>query len=613
MKLKILIPFIWLLAVWTLVSSQSSSGQTIDLSPAQWPEGEFEKYTLMNQRKDRPNKMAVGKNGMVAGMIHALAVRSGMEALKQGGSAADAVLTKALADIVLAAGSTVSLAGETVMTFYDKKTDRIYSLIATYNTVLKEDDPMSIPPQGTPSGRAVLTPGVMAGIQAAHDRFGKLPFKSIFEPAIYFAEKGVILDKSLVRYMNYRKDVITRYSEGKDIFLDDEGQLYSEGERFYQPAIAETLKKFSCLGANHFYRGEWAKKFVKIVQREGGKMTIEDMEEYQAIWAAPLCSTFRDYEIYGPGLPSYGGVNTVEAMNLLELADLAGKGYYTSKPEALYWLIQISQVADQLSPPLLGSFTPEALIKKYLPEQALDPSIRTTKEWAKTLWEKMNHKDWLNFTKEAGLAREKDEYVFDSISEGFGRKKVDKHTSGIVAVDKEGNWAVLIHSINSSIWGDTGLFVDGVSIPDSGAFQQALIKAVGPGKKVPEWDNPIIVMKDGKPYLGCTSIGAAYHETNIQCMVNVLEYKTDPYTATLLPPLRKKWPYSGSLKHPMGKGEFSKKMLERMQEMGLDLEIVESPSQASFKGAWVGVTFDLKTGRLYGGISLQGNGVALGF
>jgi hypothetical protein len=74
------------------------------------------------------------------------------------------------------------------MVYYDAASKKVYSLNAGYNTVLEEKDPLTIPGGGKPSGRTALVPGFFAGVQAAHDRFGKLPFASLFDPAIYLVE-----------------------------------------------------------------------------------------------------------------------------------------------------------------------------------------------------------------------------------------------------------------------------------------------------------------------------------------------------------------------------------------------------------------------------------------
>src|SRR5262245_27976077 len=90
--------------------------------------------------------------------------------VQQGGSAADAALAAALAQIALRAGRDISYAGILTMVYYDAANRKLYSLNAAYNTAREERDPLSIPKEGEPGGRTVLVPGFFAGVQAAHKR-----------------------------------------------------------------------------------------------------------------------------------------------------------------------------------------------------------------------------------------------------------------------------------------------------------------------------------------------------------------------------------------------------------------------------------------------------------
>ena len=106
------------------------------------------------------------------------------EALQRGGTAADAALATALAQIVLKGGATISYAGILTVVYYDAASKKVYSLNAGYNTLLEEKYPTSVP-RDKPSGRTALVPGFFAGVQAAHGRFGKLPFASLLEPGTF--------------------------------------------------------------------------------------------------------------------------------------------------------------------------------------------------------------------------------------------------------------------------------------------------------------------------------------------------------------------------------------------------------------------------------------------
>ena len=111
---------------------------------------------------------------MIAGTSEPFAVHAGFEIMRHGGNAADAALTTALAQVALTAGSAISYAGILNAVYYDAASGKVYTLNASYNTVQNEEDPLSIPGWGEHSGRTALVPGFMAGVQALHDRFGRL-------------------------------------------------------------------------------------------------------------------------------------------------------------------------------------------------------------------------------------------------------------------------------------------------------------------------------------------------------------------------------------------------------------------------------------------------------
>src|SRR5262245_47861040 len=272
--------------------------------------------------------------------------------------------------IALTAGSLSGYASILTMVYYDAASKKVYSLNAGYNTVLEEKEPLTIPGIGTPSGRSVLVPGFFAGVQAAHDRFGKLPFASIFGEAIFLADKGFNLDGSLGWRIDSQKSVLTRLPETKRVFTRENGELYKAGDLFKQPQLAETLRKVASQGTDYIYQGEWAKKFVAAVQSEGGRMTLADLKAYRPIWSEPQQTTYHGYQVYTLGLPSLGGVNTIEALNLLELADLKRQGHYTTSSESLYEFIQICRLGH-----FLPYFTPE-FAKMYLPGLDLAPESR---------------------------------------------------------------------------------------------------------------------------------------------------------------------------------------------------------------------------------------------
>src|SRR5260370_40580005 len=95
--------------------------------------------------------------------------------------------------------------------------------------------------------------------------------------------------------------------------------------------------------------------------------------------------------------------------------------------------------------------------------------------------------------------------------------------------------SIVNHTINSMLWGKTGLFVDGVSIPDSAAFQGSDIAKAGPGNRLPVSMCPLIVCREGKPFLGSAAVGGGLHAKTLQMLANILDFGMDPQTAVDMP------------------------------------------------------------------------------
>jgi gamma-glutamyltranspeptidase/glutathione hydrolase len=467
------------------------------------------------------------------------------------------------------------------MLYYDAASGELHSLNGAYNTVRGEDDPATIPAvqismgegefsMPEPSGRNVLVPGFMAGIQATHDQFGKLPFADLFEPSIWLADNGFPLAEAKVAMIARQSKRILRLPEGRSLFTKEDGSSYAAGDIFKQPALAETLRRTAERGAAYMYTGEWARKFVEAVQRNGGKMTLQDLADYEVIWGPPVRSQYKGFEIAANGLPAYGGVNIVEAMNLVEAAGIVAPVW--ESPESFFWMSQITRLG-------MLTYLAPAQTDALVPGLDLSLKSRTTNETARAIWKRMR----------AGT------FPFTSPM----TPTTDNHSAGVVAVDQWGNVAAVVHSINTLHWGSTGIFVDGVSVNDSAWVNLPLVMTVGPGERVPDPTNPLIVMKDGRPFLGSSSIGMGLHERTTQCLVDVLDHGMTPKQsidapAFMIPSLD---PAAGP--HPPAQvveGQFGDAFLDQVRALGLGVNVKPASQRSLFQGYWIGVRIDPTTG-----------------
>lgn len=554
-------------------------GSAPALSPRHWPKTDLERYSLLNLIYDMPRPLAEGREEMIGGSSGPLAIHAGQRALEQGGTAADAAIATALAQIVLTAGSWNSFAGILYVVYYDSASGKVHSLNAGYNTIRAETDPLSIPLRPNPSGRTALVPGFMAGAEAIHKRFGRLPFGELFEPAIYFAEEGIVVDPSLAGMMAYCKDVLGRRAETRDIFFKKDGAPYRKGDIFRQPALAQTLRAVVSRGAGVMYTGEWAGRFVEAVRGEGGKVTLDDLRGYEALWVEPLKTTYGGYEVYTIGLPEIGGVHLAELLNLLELSNPKPLGHYSRSGEALVRFIQACRLGPIVSTSKQG-------IDVEHPEAEFSPQNRVTKEAARRNWTRIQKKGW-------------ELELYGQLNKPMGQgppvppEGGEGHSDAIVVADRYGNVAALLHSINTRVWGTTGIFVGGVSIPDSASFQQRRLAQVKPGARFPNISNPVIVLQDGRPALACGCIGAALHECMAQNLVNILDFGMDPKSSAETPNFMGMASIPSSAGAEMaqfvGKGDFAESLLKQLAQRGVRARELDGRELLGHRSTWIGL------------------------
>ena len=479
----------------------------VDLSPGGWPAGEWEKYLALEDVAFPGNPLVEGRQGAVTGSYHALAQRAGLEALRQGGSSVDAAMTTALTQVALGAGAVISYFGIMTMVHYDAAADEIVSLNAGWNAVLGEDDPMSIP--GTigmgseeemygsdePSGRTALVGGFMKAVEAAHGRYGKLDFEHLFAPAIHIAEAGIPFSTRLVSFLEPRKHTLSRLPESKAVFTNADGAWIEAGQPFRQPALAGSLKAIAEQGADYMYTGPWSERAVAAVQADGGSMSLEDLAAYEVMWVPALEADVGDYRIHANGLPSFGGVNMIEALHLGKAAGIESLGHWSSNGESL-------RRASNLTFNMMLSMVPTEVLEQLYPGLDLSHASRIRPETADALWSRME---------EGAMPAQ---YAAAPPS----------HSDTVVAVDQWGNMTAVTHSINCVVWGATGIIVDGISIGDPAVNQKAAVAAAGPGGRVADPIEVGILTRNGRPAVAFASMATGLHQQTFQSLFSTVHF-----------------------------------------------------------------------------------------
>lgn len=564
------------LAAATLIAQ---SGVT--LSPRAWPKGEYERFMAAQDVKRTEAGVASGMNGAVTVANNGIAARAGLEALAKGGNAIDAAMTAAVTQVAASAGAPISYFGILSLVYYDAATGKVHTMNAEWNTLRAETEPTTIPGsismdseaglRGTAvSGRTALVGGFMKGVESAHKRFGKLPFKALFDPAIEIAEQGMAVTRGLADKFRFREEDLSRLPATKAIFMKPGGGRYAAGEVFKQPALAATLKAVAAQGTDYMYKGPWAKKLVTAVKADGGKMTLEDLATYEAMWDEPLVAPIGNgYTLYTNPPPNLGGATMIEAQLLAAASGLATDPHWTKSGASLKKALDITQMFTL-------QYLPDSTIQLIYPKLGFSAADRTSPAHAAELWKRM----------QAGATPFKWKVPPSS-----------GHSDDVVAIDKAGNIAAITQSINCVDWGRTAINIDGISIGDPASFQQAQIARTKPGTRLPAPTETGILFKDGVPVIGFASMGSGLHQRTFQALLSVTRHGMTVDEAINTPDfMTAKSDGLGNLIARVEKGKYSPAVLKAA---GYAFEEVD-PRDARFggEGLWVAISRDPKTGML---------------
>jgi gamma-glutamyltranspeptidase/glutathione hydrolase len=248
-----------------------------------------------------------------------LASRAGIEILAAGGNAVDAAVATgfALAVVYPEAGN-LGGGGFTVIRMADGTTAAIdyreVAPLAATRTMFLDDS-------GRATNRSVVgplasgVPGSVAGLIAAHTRFGSLPRARVMAPAIRLASEGFAVDSQLARSLDRHSRLIAQFA-GAQLFLPD-GKALTAGATLRQPALARTLRAIADSGAGAFYNGPLSQIVAADLRAAGSIITAEDLRRYQPAFRAPLRGTYRELSLITMPPPS-SGVTLLEALNILE-------------------------------------------------------------------------------------------------------------------------------------------------------------------------------------------------------------------------------------------------------------------------------------------------------
>ncbi|EJH2657853.1 gamma-glutamyltransferase [Salmonella enterica] len=518
--------------------------------------------------------------GMVAS-VDAMATQVGVDILKQGGNAVDAAVAVGYA-LAVTHPQAGNLGGGGFMLLRTKD--------GTTTTIdFREMAPagatrdMFLDEQGNPDSKKSLTsplasgtPGTVAGLSLALEKYGSLPLNSVVRPAIKLAQEGFIVNDALADDLKtYGSEVLPHHENSKAIFWKD-GEPLKKGDKLVQQDLANSLTMIAENGPDAFYKGEIARQIAQQMQQNGGLITTDDLAAYQAVERTPVSGEYRGYQIFSMPPPSSGGIHIVQILNILENFEM--KKYGFGSADAIQIMAEAEKYAYADRSEYLGD--PDFV---NVPWQAL-----TSKAYAKSIAGQID----INKAKPSSEIRPGKLAPYES-----------DQTTHFSVVDKDGNAVAVTYTLNTTfgtgiVAGNTGILLNNQmddfsakpGVPNVYGLVGGEANAVGPKKRPLSSMSPTIVVKDGKTWLVTGSPGGSRIITTVlQMVVNTIDFGMNVAEATNAPRFHHQW-LPDELRVEKG---FSPDTLKLLEQKGQKIALKEA--MGSTQSIMVG-----PDGKLYG-------------
>ncbi|MDE2662193.1 MAG: gamma-glutamyltransferase family protein [Gemmatimonadota bacterium] len=593
-------------------------------------------------RADRPaHRPAVpGPNGLVTAG-HPLASIAGLRTLMAGGNAADAAVAT-LATLNIVRPQMSGMAGNGFVTLYDRVSDRVYSLGATGAAPLAIDPASRTADELNKGIHAGVVPGLFGGWIALLDRFGTMSLAQVLAPAIDYAENGHPIEASVVAAIESHRELFESFPSSRRMFLP-RGRVPEPGETFRMPDLANTLRKVveaeqAALAAgrtrsealqaafDRFYRGDIAEEMAQFYAENGGDFTTEDFARYEPIWAEPIHTTYRGYDIYTSPPTSRGGLEVTMQLNLVEGFDLRALG--AGSAETIHLLSEAIKVAKAdvytyAADPALVDVPLDALLSKEyaaVRRSLIDPSRVMAYPGAGNPVQVDEFQSAAALESDARARGEAAGATAAPLRRGHLAEQAQAgSTTSFSIADRFGNVVAATPTHGGAfgtgvVVGNTGLtFNNGSRIGSTSPYPDHVNYVRG--GQIPILNNsPIIVLREGRFHAALgTPGGETIGQTQFQVLVNLLDFGMPIQEAIATP----RFTLSGEPNFYRPGAEIRFRLEDRLPEdvkatlEGLGYTVELAPGYAF--GSIQGITYDAATGALMAGADPRRVAYAVGW
>lgn len=571
---------------------------------------------LYDAQQARPALRADATGRAAVSSAHPVSTEAGLEVMRRGGNVIDAAVAVSFAlGVVEPDASGIAGYGEMVIALKGRATPTVIEFMSRVPEEGGLTNTSLLVNGRYPSDGPVLVnvPGTVAGMYTAWQKYGskQVPWADLLAPAIRAARNGYEVSQGLATTLATEREHFAKYEGSRALFFRN-GQPLVAGDTLKNPDLAWVLEQIAAKGADGFYKGEVATKWVTDLRGKGNAMKLSDLARYFAPERETISGTYRNYTIYSSAPPVSGGAELVARLNLLEQSPAPSRTgkRYTDDAASLHaalsaWFLVPSsrnRIADPAMwpidvAPIVNKDTARLRWRCFDADKALTPaSVRgdmlpclpkATPKVAPAVVPAKPANSPLDIA--AAESPCGDEHAAEmTVCHAAG-------TTSFAVADNEGNAVSVTQTLGT--WGGNFYVTPGLGFLSNDKLTSYGTDATQYGSRLPFARHgstlaPTIAYKNGKPFVAVGAAGNAWITSAVyQTLLGVLDYNLGPQAALELPRYLPGGGFGGAPATP-GAGPatpvpytlqledgFSPTVIARLRALGYDLNFVSLPGE----------------------------------
>jgi gamma-glutamyltranspeptidase/glutathione hydrolase len=431
-------------------------------------------------------------------------------------------------------------------------------------------------------------PGSVDGLISAHEKYGKLPFKDLIQPAIDLAENGFKLSSHQARSLNSNRKTFIARNRGSMPFVKD--SIWKEGDILRQPDLAKTLLRIRDAGREGFYSGITADLLLKEMDRGNGAISKDDLRNYKSFWREPLVGYYRGYKIITACPPSSGGIILMQLLKMTEKYSLKEMGYHSPASIHLFAEAERRSFADRAE--FLGD--PDFVkvpVKELLTDSYLSERMKSFNSGRASMSSMISHG--------VPMPHESEQTTHYSVVDPFGNA-----VSTTTTLNNTFGTSIMVEGAGFLLNNEMDDFSAKPGFPNMFGLVGGEANSIQPAKRMLSSMTPTIIEKDSSLYLVVGSPGGSTIPTTVfQVIVNMIDYGMSVQDAVNAGRFHHQW-LPDQISYEISAIDSS--AVQKLKSIGHDLKIRRSIGL-------VNAIQILPNGNRAGGADPRGYNVACGF